>query len=108
MRDFNNLDLLERIELAPKEFIVHRKVNLLDSFIYGYEDILLKIKDIEILKNKYKNIPSMEEYAREKYMNGIDIGSRSYKSILAYTCENELEYYNRYIVFIKEYGIVQQ
>jgi hypothetical protein len=101
MRDFNNLSLIERIRLNPNDFIVHRKVDLLDSFIFGYEHILLKIKDIEILKNKYKNIPSMQEHAQEIY-NG-NIGSRNFKSILEYNCENELEYYNKYIQFIKDY-----
>jgi hypothetical protein len=54
MRDFNNLSLIERIKFNPKDFIVHRKVDLLDSFIFGYEHILLKIKDIEILKYDYQ------------------------------------------------------
>jgi hypothetical protein len=101
MRNFNNLNLIKMIELNPKDSIVHRKVNLFDSFIFGYE-LLLTINDIETLRNKYKEIPSMEEYAREKY-NGNNIGSRNFRSILAYDCENELEYYNKYIHFIKEY-----
>ena len=102
MRDFHNIDLLERIENNPKDYIVHRKVNLLDSFIMGYELILLEIKDIEMLEYKYKNIPSLNEYAREKY-NANDIGSRNIKSILEYNSENELEYYCKYLNLIKEY-----
>jgi hypothetical protein len=101
MRDFNNLNLIERIRLNPKDFIVQRKVDLLDAFILGYEHILLKIKDIEILKDKHKNMPSMQEYAQKIY-NG-NIGSRNFKSILEYNCENELEYYHKYIKFIKDY-----
>jgi predicted DNA-binding protein YlxM (UPF0122 family) len=102
MRDFNNLDLIQKIENSPFEYIIQRKVNLLDSFLLGYEHILLTIKNIESLQIKYKNTPSMEEYAREKY-NGTSIGSRNFKSILKFNCENELEYYDNYLCFIKEY-----
>ena len=81
---------------------MQRKVNLLDSFLFGYENILLKIKDIEILEKKYKHIPSIQDYAIEKY-NGQNIGTRNFRSILKYNSENELEYYNKYLLFIKEY-----
>jgi hypothetical protein len=102
MRDFNNLYLIKKIENSPSDYIIQRKVNLLDSFLFGYEDILLKLKNIETLKNKYKNIPSMDEYAKEKY-NGGNIGTRNYKTILKYNCENELEYFDSYLQFIEEY-----
>ena len=102
MRDFYNLSLLMKIENNPSDYIIHRKVSLLDAYTFGYEHILLRIKDFGILKNKYKDIPSIEEYARKKY-NGQYIGSRNFRSILLYNCENELEYYNKYIQFINEY-----
>ncbi|MHC6202950.1 hypothetical protein ACYULU_07130 [Breznakiellaceae bacterium SP9] len=101
MRDFNNLDLLVKIENNPSDYIIQRKVSLLDSYLFAYDSII-KIKDLEIFEMKYKSIPSMQEYAIEKY-NGKNIGTRNFKSIIAYNCENELEYYSKYLQFIKEY-----
>jgi hypothetical protein len=102
MRDFNNLDLILKIENNPLDYIIHRKVSLLQSYLFGYEYFLLKIKDVEILKDKYKNVPSMDEYGRIKY-NGRNIGTRNITSIISYNCENEIEYYDNYLQFIKEY-----
>ena len=102
MRDFYNLGLLQKIDNNPLDYIVQRKVNLLDSFLFGYENILLTIENIEILKSKYTHIPSIQEYAIEKY-NGQKIGTRGFSGILKYNSENELEYYNNYLLFIREY-----
>jgi hypothetical protein len=99
MRDFNNLRLIQKIEDNPSDYIIQRKVNLLNSFLFGYEDILLKLKNIETLKNKYENMPSMDEYAKEKY-NVVNIGTRNYKTLLKYNCENEVEYFTVYLQFI--------
>lgn len=104
MRDFNNLCLIQKIENNPHEYIIQRKVDLLDSFLLGYKEILLIIKDIDILRNKYKNVPSMQEYAMKEY-NVKNIGSRNFKSLIKYNCENELEYYNNYLCFIKKYEV---
>ena len=102
MRNFINWNILQRIENSPKEFIVQRNVTLLDAFLLGYEDFFLQLENEEQLKAKYANVPSAEEYARKKYDAG-NIGSRNFKSILSFTCEDERDFFDKYFEFLKEY-----
>lgn len=133
MRDFNNIDLIGKIEKCPRDYIVHRKVNLLNAFELGY-CILTKIENLEQLKKKYESMPSMNEYAWKKYkykyknisideymkkykntdgpmeeyiqnffLEGNNIDPKSFSSILEYISESELEYFNSYLQFINEY-----
>lgn len=102
MRNFIVWDLLNRIENSPEEYIVQRKVSLLESFQFGYEFFYLKIENLEELERRYAEIPSLQEYAMTKY-NAHNIGSRNYKSILSFISEDERDFYNNYLNFLKEY-----
>lgn len=101
MRDFTNWEILQRIENSPKEFIVQRKVSLLDAFLFGYE-ILLQPETEERLKEEYKDVPSIDEYAIEKY-SAKGIGTRNFKSIISFTSEDERDFFYKYLDFLKEY-----
>jgi hypothetical protein len=102
MRSFINWDILQRIENSPKEFIVQRNVALLDAFLFGYEDFLLQLEHEEQLKAKYDTVLSLDEYARKKY-SADNIGTRNFKSIIAFTCEDERDFFGKYFDFLKEY-----
>ncbi|MDR2905121.1 MAG: hypothetical protein LBU73_04105 [Helicobacteraceae bacterium] len=102
MRSFINWDILLRIENSPKEFIIQRNVALLNAFLLGYEGVLLQLENEEQLKAKYDAIPSLEEYARKKY-NADNIGTRNFKSIISFTCEDERDFFDKYFDFLKEY-----
>ena len=101
MRDFINWDILQRIENSPKEYIVQRKVSLLDAFLMGYE-FCLQVENEEQLKIKYESMPSLEEYARKKY-NADNIGSRNAINVIAFTCEDERDFFYKYFDFLREY-----
>ncbi|MDR6968150.1 hypothetical protein J2X31_002165 [Flavobacterium arsenatis] len=102
MRSFINWNILQRIQNSPKEFIVQRNVALLDAFLLGYEDLLLQLENEQQLKENYGNILSLEEYARKKY-KAENIGSRNFKSIISFTCEDDLDFFHKYFDFLKEY-----
>lgn len=102
MRTFFNWEILKRIEKSPKEYIVQRNVDLLSAFLFGYEDILLELKDKKELDEKYIKKPSIEDYAIKKY-NAQNIGTRNITSIISFISENELDFYNNHLSLIKEY-----
>ena len=102
MRSFINWSILERIKNSPKEYIVQRKVSLLNAFLYGYEYIYLKVDNIEQLEVKYDHIPSIEDYVRKKY-NANHIGTRNFESIISFTCEDERDFFYRYYSCLEEY-----
>ena len=102
MRNFINWNILQRIENSPKEFIVQRNVALLDAFLLGYEDFFLQLENEEQLKAKYSDVPSIDEYARNKY-SADNIGTRSFKSIISFTCEDERDFFDKYFEFLKSY-----
>ena len=102
MRSFINWDTLQRIENSPKEFIVQRNVTLLDAFLFGYGDFLLQLENEEQLKAKYDTVLSLDEYARKKY-SADNIGTRNFKSIIAFTCEDDRDFFDKYFDFLKEY-----
>jgi hypothetical protein len=102
MRSFINWDILQRIENSPKEFIVQRNVGLLNAFLFGYEIFFLQLKNEEQLKVKYDNVPSLDEYARNKYC-ADNIGTRNFTSIISFTCEDERDFFDKYLDFLKEY-----
>ncbi len=102
MRSFINWNILHRIDKSPKEYIVQRRVSLLNSFLLGYEDLLLQLENEEKLKEKYENILSLDEYARKKY-SANNIGTRNFTSIISFTCEGELDFFSQYLNFLKEY-----
>jgi len=91
MRTFFNWEILKRIEESPKEYIVHRNVDLISAFLFGYEDILLELKDKKELEEKYINKPSIEDYVITKY-NAQNIGTRNIISIISFISENELDF----------------
>jgi len=102
MRTFLNWEILKRIEQSPKEYIIQRNVDIMGAFLYGYERILLKLKNKEELERKYIQMPSIEDYALKKY-NAHNIGTRNFTSIISFISEDELDFYNNYISFLKEY-----
>lgn len=102
MRTFIVWDIINRIENAPKEFIGQRKVSLLNSFLFGYDCIYLEVQDEDKLKEKYKDIPSLDEYIRNKY-RADHIGSRNFGSIISFLCEDERDYFFNYLAHLKEY-----
>lgn len=102
MRSFINWDILQRIENSPKDFIVQRDVSLLEAFIMGYEDILLRLGNKDQLEEKYKDVPSINEYVLKKY-NADNIGTRNCMSVIQFTCEDEREFFYKYFEFLKEY-----
>lgn len=102
MRTFLNWEILKRIEKSPKEYIVQRNVDLLSAFLFGYEDILLELKNKEQLEEKYIKTSSLEDYARLKY-NAQNIGTSNFSSIISFYSEDELDFYNNYLSFFKEY-----
>jgi len=102
MRDFINWNILQRIENSPKEFIAQRNVALLNAFLYGYEFFFLQLENEEQLKATYDTVPSLDEYARNKYF-ADNIGTRNYKSIISFTCEDERDFFSKYLGFLKEY-----
>lgn len=102
MRSFINWSILQRIENSPTEFIVQRKVSLLSAFLFGYEDFFLCLENEEMLKTKYADIPSIDEYARKKFL-ADNIGTRNFTSIISFTCEDELDFFQKYLDFLKEY-----
>ena len=102
MRSFTNWDILQRIEKSPGEFIGQRKVSLLEAFLLCYERIFLKVENEEFLNEKYKNTPSLEEYARERY-HADNIGTRHFRSIISFTSEDERDFFYNYLEFLKVY-----
>lgn len=102
MRSFINWEILQQIENSPGDFIVQRKVSLLNSFLFGYEEVCLKLNDKELLEKKYEKVPSLEDYARVKF-KADNIGSRCFDSVISYTCEGEHDYYRKYLCFLHEY-----
>ena len=55
-----------------------------------------------MLKNKYKNMPSMGEYAMRKFRKRY-IPSTGFEYFIKANNTNELDYYHKYIQFVKEY-----
>ena len=102
MRSFINWDILQRIENSPKEFIVQRNVAQLNAFLFGYEIFFLQPENEEQLKAKYDTVPSVDEYARNKYC-ADNIGTRNFKSIISFICEDERDFFSKYLDFLKEY-----
>lgn len=102
MRDFINWNILQRIENSPKEYIVQRDVQLLDAFRMGYEGILLRLENKEQLEEKYTAMPSLNEYGIKKY-KADNIGSRNSVTVIQFTCEDEREFFYKYVEFLKEY-----
>lgn len=102
MRSFINWGILQRIENSPKDFIVQRKVSLLSAFLFGYEDCYLQLENEKQLELEYEGMLSLEEYAREKYHAG-NIGTRNFESIISFTCEDERDFFYKYLDFLKEY-----
>ncbi|MFC4477962.1 hypothetical protein [Flavobacterium chungangensis] len=104
MRTFLNWEILKRIEESPKEYIVQRNVDLLSAFLFGYEDIILELKDKKELEEKYIKMPSIEDYTIKKY-NAHHIGTRNITSIISFISENELDFYKNYLSLLKEYEV---
>lgn len=102
MRSFIHWNIIERIADSPKQFIVHRNVGLLNAFLFGYEFIYLMLENESQLKEKYSRVPSLEEFAREKYQAN-NIGTRNFESLISYNCEDEREFFQRYLDFLREY-----
>ncbi len=102
MRSFINWEILQRIENSPEKHIVQRKVSLINSFLFGYENIYLKLNEREFLENKYVEFPSLEDYARIKY-NAENIGTRNFVSVISYFSEDERDLYCHYFGFLHEY-----
>ena len=102
MRSFINWDILKRIENSPREFIVQRNVALLNAFLFGYEDFFLQLENEEQLKEKYDSVPSLDEYALNKYC-ADNIGTRNFKSVISFICEDERNFFSKYLDFLKEY-----
>ena len=102
MRNFINWAIIQRIEDSPEKFIVQRKVSLMNSFLFGYENIFLRPENEEHLGEKYKDMPSIDEYARKKY-HAEKIGTRNFESVISFSCEDERDFFRNYLDFLKEY-----
>ena len=102
MKSFIAWDIINRIEASPNEFIGSRRVSLLDAFLFGYESIYLQVDREAQLRAKYENIPSLEEYARDKF-HADNIGTRNFKSIISFSCEDEQDFFYKYLAFLKKY-----
>ncbi|WP_286965283.1 hypothetical protein [Flavobacterium sp. UBA4854] len=102
MRTFFNWEILNRIEESPKEYIIERNVELLGAFLFGYEDILLELKDKKELEEKYIKMPSLGDYGIKKF-KAHNIGARNITSIISFISENELDFYNNYLSLLKAY-----
>lgn len=101
MRNFFNWKILHQIDQSPKKYIVQRNINVLNAFLYGYE-ILLELENEEDLKKKYRKTPSAQDYAIKKY-KAYNIGTRNLTSIISFISEGQLDLYNNYLNFLKEY-----
>lgn len=102
MRNFLYGPIMKRIKQAPEQFIVQRDVNLLNAFLYGYQDILQEIDNYTALRDRYQDTPSIEDFARQKYQ-ACEIKTRGFISLLAWYSEDSRDLFYRYIAFIKEY-----
>ena len=75
---------------------------ILGAFSFGYHHLNLVLEDKGFLEEKYKDTPSIETYTHEK-CDAHDIGTQSFRSILSYYCEDERNFFETYLRFLKEY-----
>lgn len=94
MRSFYNLELMQRIERSPENYIVQRKVSQFESYMMGY-DMQLQLENEKLLEKKYASMPSLDEYIRHKY-HAHNIGTRNCFSIISFVSEDEHDFFQNY------------